>query len=118
MGISGTHNGCNAVIPYLEAIAPVKNGKIAEPACPNPAIHPMDPVSNQGGISVADWFMRIGYIGPRNNPTIDTATAFPISDGTLQMVTSSLREKRSVNANEEVPKVQYNTLSLKVHRCI
>jgi hypothetical protein len=40
-----THNGCKLLIPVLDAIAPVKNGKSAEPACPNPAIQPMDPTS-------------------------------------------------------------------------
>ena len=58
--------------------------------------------------------MTIGYIGPSwvqrvittaselnreldskrtSTPTIDTATAFPTKDGTLQMMTSSLRSK-------------------------
>ena len=34
--------------------------------------------------------MTIGYIGPSTMPTKDTATAFPIRDGTNQMVSSSL----------------------------
>lgn len=41
--------GCKAVIPTLLAIAPVTNGKMALPACPKPAIQPIDAVKIQGG---------------------------------------------------------------------
>lgn len=40
-----THSGCKLLIPVLDAMAPVKNGKSAEPACPKPAIQPIDPTS-------------------------------------------------------------------------
>jgi len=43
------HKGCKLPIPTLEAIAPVKKGKRALPACPNPAIQPIDSVSIQRG---------------------------------------------------------------------
>jgi hypothetical protein len=34
--------------------------------------------------------MTAGYIGPKKNPIKDTLTAFPIKDGTSQIVSSSL----------------------------
>ena len=89
-----THKGCNAVIPNRLAIAPVMNGNTADPVCPSPAIQPIEPVSNHGGSSAADCFMKIGYIGPKNRPTIETATAFPMREGMNQMVNSRLVGKR------------------------
>jgi hypothetical protein len=43
------YNGCRALIPVFDAMAPVMNGKTALPACPNPAIQPIDPVRSQRG---------------------------------------------------------------------
>ena len=43
------HNGCKHHIPTLEAITPVKKGKKALPACPNPAIQPIDSVNIHRG---------------------------------------------------------------------
>jgi hypothetical protein len=78
------------MIPYLFAKAPVTKGKIAEPDCPNPAIHPMLPESNLRGMMRPVWDMTIGKKGPRAMPTKETATAFSIKEGTNQMVISSL----------------------------
>jgi len=45
--IIDTNNGCKLLMPTLDANAPVMNGRTADPACPNPAIHPIDRVNNQ-----------------------------------------------------------------------
>ena len=37
------------------------------------------------------WLTRMGYMGPKRRPMHDTATAFSTSEGTTQMVTSSLK---------------------------
>jgi hypothetical protein len=50
------------------------------------------PVSNQRGTTRRQWFIAIGYIGPSNTPTTQTATASPIRDGTNHMINSKLPE--------------------------
>lgn len=40
---TGTHNGCKDQIPDVDARAPVKNGIMADPVCPGPAIQPIAP---------------------------------------------------------------------------
>lgn len=42
-----THIGCKAAIPALDAIAPVINGTMAEPAAPTPPIQPIESVSSR-----------------------------------------------------------------------
>ena len=86
-----TYRGCRLQIPLLEAMAPVKNGNNAEPVCPNPAIQPIHPVKIHGGRILAEWFMTIGYMGPRRTPTKETATAPPRSEGTSQTTSSRLK---------------------------
>lgn len=66
------------------------NGKMAAPACPRPEIHPTQPVKSHLGRMPFAWLTRMGYIGPRRSPMTDTATAFSTSEGTTQIVTSSL----------------------------
>lgn len=44
-----TYKGCKLPIPTFDAIAPSKKGKNAVPACPNPAIQPIDAVNIQRG---------------------------------------------------------------------
>lgn len=85
-----THNGCRDAMPNLDASRPVMNGRIAEPARPTAAIYPMQAVKSQRGRMVVEWFMRMGYIGPRRSPTNETAMAFSMSEGTTQTVTSML----------------------------
>jgi hypothetical protein len=85
-----THSGCKLLIPNLDAKAPAINGSAALPACPNPAIQPTEAVRIHGGSRRLAQFMMIGYIGPRNRPTKDTATASPMRDGTNQMTNSRL----------------------------
>lgn len=46
---SNTHNGCKLVIPNRDARRPVRNGSTADPACPIPAMYPMQPVRIQRG---------------------------------------------------------------------
>jgi len=41
---ASTHRGCRVQIPAFWASAPVIRGSTAEPVCPNPAIHPIEPV--------------------------------------------------------------------------
>ena len=55
-----THSGCKLWMPTLDASAPVRNGKNAEPVCPKPAIQPIDPVKSRGGSTRPAWFMTIG----------------------------------------------------------
>ena len=55
-----TYRGCRLLIPTLEASAPVMNGKTADPACPKPAIQPIDPVRSQGGSTRPAWFITMG----------------------------------------------------------
>jgi hypothetical protein len=105
---SDTYKGCNALSPYRFAKAPVMNGKTADPACPKAAtqpverlvrsltridddfVSPIEPVRIFCGSTRPAWFMHRGYIGPRRTPTNETATAFPMSDGTNQTTSSSL----------------------------
>ena len=56
----GTYSGCKPLIPVFDAIVPVMNGRTAEPACPKPAIQPIDPVRRRGGRMRPAWFMTIG----------------------------------------------------------
>ena len=58
--IEFAHTGCRVLIPLFDAIAPVMNGRTAEPACPKPAIHPIDAVRRRGGRIRAAWFMTMG----------------------------------------------------------
>lgn len=67
------------------------NGNSAEPVKPKLAIQPMDPVSSQGCRTRPDSFIRIGYIGPKKNPTKETAMASPTKEGTSQTISSSLK---------------------------
>jgi hypothetical protein len=53
-------------------------------------VSPMEPVRIFLGKTRPAWFMQSGYIGPSKTPTSDTATAFPMRDGTNQMTSSSL----------------------------
>lgn len=53
-------------------------------------MYPIQAVRSQRGRMVVEWFMRMGYIGPRRRPTNETAMAFSMSDGTTQTVTSML----------------------------
>ena len=103
-----THKGCKLLTPNLEAMAPVMKGRSAEPVWPRPAIQPTAPERSQCGIRRAVLFMTIGYIGPKTRPMRETATAFPISDGTHQIVISNLWNmpnwKKSSKAREgDVP---------------
>lgn len=84
------HSGCKLLIPNLDEIAPVMNGRTALPAWPKPAIQPMDPVRIHRGRTRPAWFIAIGYMGPRRTPTSETATAFPMSEGTNQITNSRL----------------------------
>ena len=77
-------------IPNRDAKAPVRKGKNADPACPNPAIHPMLPDRSQGGRTFREWFITRGYMGPKSIPTPETATAPPTRDGTNQTTSSNL----------------------------
>ena len=85
-----THRGCMTSIPNRDANAPVRKGRNAEPACPNPAIHPMLPDRSQGGSTFREWFITRGYMGPKSIPTPETATAPPTRDGTNQTTSSNL----------------------------
>jgi hypothetical protein len=53
----------------------------------------MAPVSIHGGRTFPEWFIVIGYIGPRRRPMIDTDIASPTSEGVNQMRSSRLRMK-------------------------
>ena len=55
-----TYNGCKLLILVLCASAPVIRGRTALPACPKPAIHPMDGVVSHAGRMRAAWFIAIG----------------------------------------------------------
>lgn len=85
-----THNGWRLLIPCFEEIAPVRKGSAALPAWPNPAIQPMEPVRSHLGRTRPAWFIAMGYIGPKRSPTMETATAPPIREGTSQITSSSL----------------------------
>jgi len=85
-----THSGWRLLIPWRDAMAPVMNGRNALPAWPKPAIQPIEPVKIHRGRTREAWFMTMGYIGPSRTPTMDTATALPMSEGTSQMVISKL----------------------------
>ena len=90
--VHNTHNGCKLLIPHLSATAPVINGINALPACPNPASQPMAPVRIQGGSTLPEWFIVMGYMGPRRRPMMDTVTASPMSEGVNQTTSSRLEE--------------------------
>jgi hypothetical protein len=99
------------LIPALLAIAPVMKGNAADPACPSPAIQPMQPVSSQRGKIRPASFITMGYIGPSRTPTSETATAPPIRDGTNHTTSSRLgviesagvkrRKKKASEPNSE-----------------
>lgn len=96
----GTHSGCNVLIPCFSEIAPVIKGRTALPACPKPAIQPIELVRIQRGRMRPVWFMAMGYMGPSRMPTMDMATALPIKEGTNQMVRSRLSaEENQAAAN-------------------
>lgn len=63
-----TSSGCKITIPDLEAMAPVMNGSKAEPACPHPAIHPIDPVRSQRGSTRPAWGGSGGFIMVEQQP--------------------------------------------------
>jgi hypothetical protein len=86
----GIYRGCRLLIPALLAIVPAMKGNAADPVCPSPAIQPMQAVSSQRGRIRPDWFMTMGYIGPRRTPMSETATAPPIRDGTSHTTSSRL----------------------------
>ena len=77
--------------PTAVESVPVMNGNSAAPVNPNPPIQPMDPVRSHGGIRRPDSFIRMGYMGPKKNPTKETAIASPTREGTSQTTNSSLR---------------------------
>jgi hypothetical protein len=81
-------------MPCLSEIAPVRKGRRALPAWPNPAIQPMEPVKIHGGRMRDAWFIAIGYMGPRRRPMIETTTALPIRDGTNQITKSKLGDEK------------------------
>ncbi len=87
---SKTHKGWRDAIPNFDASIPVMKGRMADPACPTPAMYPIQPVRSQRGRIVDEWFIKIGYMGPRTSPTNETAMAFSIREGTTQTVISSL----------------------------
>ena len=86
MNIPITYKGCKLAIPNFCASAPVAKGSKAEPIIPVPAMIPSDPGRSTGGIRLPETFMSMGYIGPRKNPTKDTATAFTVRDGTTYTI--------------------------------
>lgn len=73
--MKGTYRGCSEPIPYCDATTPVMKGRIAEPACPRPAIHPTEPVTSHCGNTFVVCDMTRGYIGPMNNPITATYNA-------------------------------------------
>lgn len=77
-------------MPKRAASRPVKKGRRADPTCPRPVMRPRAKLSNPLGRIFEEWLTRMGYIGPSIIPINDTATAFSISEGTTQMVISSL----------------------------
>ena len=87
------------MIPVLLAIVPVMKGNAADPACPSPAIQPMQPVSSQRGRMRPDTFIIMGYIGPSRTPTSETATAPPMREGTSQTTSSRLGVSGSAGVN-------------------
>lgn len=82
-------------MPVFDAMAPVTNGYTAAPAAPQLAIQPTPPEIRSGGRMRAEWFVMIGIMGPRKNPTNDTAMASAMSDGTSHTTSSSLQTKSS-----------------------
>ena len=82
------------------------NGRMALPVCPTPEIQPTEPVKSHLGSTFFEWFTRMGYIGPRSMPMTATAMAFPTSEGTTQIVTSSLR---GVLAGKEAERMEGRT---------
>ena len=73
-------------------------GSAADPVCPNPAIQPMQGVSNQRGRMRPDSFITMGYIGPSRTPMSETATAALIREGTSQTTSSRLASNVSAGA--------------------
>ena len=87
-----THKGCKFPISVPDAIAPVMNGKTSEPTDPKLEIQPILPEMSSGGRIDPAWFMTIGNIGPRKNPTKATQIAEERRCGTSQTTSSSLQE--------------------------
>ena len=97
------------------------NGSNAEPACPHPAIQPIDPVdadlkklryinaentpvNSQGGNILPAWFMVVGYIGPNIIPMKAIAMAPPTSDGTNHTTNSKpMARKEYINSAHRSP---------------
>lgn len=75
----------------------MRKGTAALPAEPNPAIQPIDPVSNHFGRIRPACIIAIGNMGPRNKPTKDTATAPPMREGASQTTISSLYNSRNLD---------------------
>ena len=86
----GTYAGGKALIPALEAIAPVMNGKTAAPAAPQLPAHPIAPEMQSGGRMRPAWFIRMGKMGPRKKPTNEMEIAPAKRFGTNQTTSSSL----------------------------
>ena len=87
-----THRGCKLAMLVPEAIAPVMNGNAAAPAAPKLEIQPILPEMSSGGRIDPAWFMTIGNMGPRKNPTKATQIAEERRCGTSQTTSSSLQE--------------------------
>ena len=79
----------------------------SSPSCrqyATPAIQPTAPVRIAGGNSRPEWFIKIGYIGPKKSPTKEIAMAFSTRESTSQMVNCSLcvRNISSKRVSEDV----------------
>jgi hypothetical protein len=53
---------------YFEATTPVINGITADPACPKPAIQPIEAVTSHLGRTFDVWVITSGYMGPIKRP--------------------------------------------------
>jgi hypothetical protein len=60
--------GCNTFTPDLEAMAPVRKGKAADPACPTVAANPMPPTWSSLGSSFVRIERPTGKNGAMKNP--------------------------------------------------
>lgn len=89
-----TYKGGKLWMLLFCAPIPVINGKKALPACPKPAIHPIDGASSHGGMILAAKFIPIGYHGPSINPRNAAANAFPTTEGTNHITNSILNKTR------------------------
>lgn len=85
-----TNIGGKLLMVVLCEIAPVMKGNKALPACPNPAIQPIEPARSHCGRIRAASFIATGYQGARTSPRNDAAIAPPTTDGTNHMVSSKL----------------------------